>query len=83
MDEDVLENEKGDSDSEGDNMYLKIQVKDTGEGIRPKDQDKLFKLFGYLKATQNKNVNGIGLGLVISKQIVEQFGGKIYLKSTF
>jgi signal transduction histidine kinase len=46
-------------------------VKDTGCGIKPDDQKKLFQLFGYLKESRNKNKHGIGLGLVISKQIIE------------
>jgi K+-sensing histidine kinase KdpD len=57
---------------------LVVSVVDTGMGIKMKDQDKLFKLFGSIK-NQKKNINtqGIGLGLVISKIIVEKFNGKI------
>ena len=50
--------------------YLKISVKDTGIGIPEKDKNKLFKLFGFVKDTQQLNKNGVGLGLVISEQIV-------------
>ena len=60
---------------------MKISVQDTGIGIKHEDKNKLFKLFGYLKESQRQNVHGIGLGLVISKQIVEQFGGNIFVES--
>ena len=54
---------------------------DTGIGIEYEDQDKLFKLFGFVKDTQEMNTHGIGLGLVISEQIVRQFGGEIFFES--
>ena len=54
---------------------------DTGIGIQPKDQSKLFKLFGFVQDSKQMNTKGIGLGLVISEQIVTQFDGKIYFKS--
>ena len=60
---------------------LQIEVKDTGTGISVEDQGKLFKLFGFLSKTQHINTKGIGLGLYISKMIVEKFGGNIGLKS--
>ena len=79
---DDIKEPEDESDTD-DNLYLKISVEDTGVGIKPHDQNKLFRLFGYLNETREKNVHGIGLGLVISKQIVEQFGGNIFLKSVF
>ena len=64
-----------------ENKFLEISVIDTGVGIEYENQDKLFKLFGFIKDTQQLNTHGIGLGLVISEQIVKQFGGKIFFKS--
>ena len=60
---------------------LQIAVQDTGIGISEQDQKKLFKLFGFLKDQQKMNTKGIGLGLVIAKQIVSQFNGTIELQS--
>ena len=57
--------------------FCEVQVKDTGIGIQEKDKQKLFKLFGFVQSTQQVNTRGIGLGLVISKKIVEQFDGEI------
>ena len=63
---------------------LKLSVVDNGIGIKENDQNNLFKLFGALVDEENRiNINGIGLGLVISKLIVENFDGKIGLKSKF
>jgi len=61
--------------------YLEVQVKDTGVGIQRKDKPKLFKLFGFVQSTEDMNTKGIGLGLVISKKIVESYGGEIGFKS--
>lgn len=44
---------------------------------------KLFKLFGTLKNTNQMNTQGIGLGLVISENIVKAFGGAIGVKSKY
>ena len=63
-------------------MYLVIKVKDSGIGIKEEDKDKLFKLFGFLTDTDHLNTSGIGLGLMISKQIVEKMGGDITFEST-
>ena len=49
-----------------DNRFLKISIIDTGIGIPKENQDKLFKLFGFVQDDQHLNVNGIGLGLMIS-----------------
>ena len=62
-------------------QFLCIAIQDTGVGISQQNQEKLFKLFGFLEETQVQNKNGVGLGLVISKQIVEQFEGDIKLES--
>mmetsp|Transcript_24881 Transcript_24881/g.38688 ORF Transcript_24881/g.38688 Transcript_24881/m.38688 type:complete len:282 (+) Transcript_24881:612-1457(+) len=50
-------------------------------GIKEEDQDKLFKLFGFVETTQEVNTRGIGLGLVISHRICESFGGDIGFRS--
>ena len=60
---------------------MKITVKDTGVGISKSNQEKLFKLFGYVKSKDGVNSGGIGLGLLISKKICDQFGGTINLIS--
>ena len=61
--------------------FCEVQIKDTGMGIKRKDKKKLFKLFGFVQSTEDVNTRGIGLGLVISKKIVERFDGDIGFKS--
>ena len=60
---------------------LEIQVIDTGIGIIKDDQDKLFKLFGFLDSSKELNAKGIGLGLHISKMICQEFDGDIIVNS--
>ena len=67
--------------NENDEEFLRVSVVDTGIGIAQEDQNKLFKLFGFVQDQKQVNVSGIGLGLVISKQIVEQFNGEITFTS--
>jgi signal transduction histidine kinase len=63
------------------NSYLECQIIDTGIGIKREDKSKLFKLFGFVETTGDMNTRGIGLGLVISKKIVDNFEGTIGFKS--
>lgn len=56
-------------------------VRDKGIGIQPEDQSRIFERFE--RANTDLDVNGIGLGLYISNNIVSAHGGKIRLKSEF
>ena len=56
---------------------------DSGIGIKEENKTKLFKLFGFVSDSAHMNTSGIGLGLVISSQIVEQFEGSIKFESKF
>ena len=63
---------------------LRALVIDKGAGIKDEDKSKIFKLFSSLKEEDSGiNVGGIGLGLVISKMIVNKFNGNIEFQSTF
>lgn len=62
------------------NSLLSITVEDTGGGIAPEDLEKLFTAFG--KGCGSKNPQGVGLGLMISKNIVELLDGEISVQST-
>ena len=60
---------------------LKIEVKDTGVGIEQRDIPNLFKKFGKLLRTASMNSEGIGLGLMISKKLVEANEGELKVAS--
>ena len=71
---------------QGDNtsrVDLFIQVKDTGIGIREKDRQKLFRDFVRLDEKRNRNIEGTGLGLNLTKQLVDMMGGFISVDSVY
>ena len=57
------------------------EVSDTGIGISGEDRQRLFKPFGQLDTTATRKAGGTGLGLVISKALVEAHGGQIGVRS--
>jgi signal transduction histidine kinase len=61
---------------------IEISITDTGIGIKKEDMDKLFTKFGKLESgTGVPSTQGTGLGLYVSKNIVELSGGKIWVES--
>ncbi len=64
-----------------DNLVV-TSVIDTGHGIATEDQEMLFKKFSQVGKSYTKQAGGTGLGLYISKQMVEGMKGKIWLEST-
>jgi signal transduction histidine kinase len=58
-----------------------IRVADTGIGIAPEDQVRLFEKFYRIKRRDTVNIRGTGLGLAIVKSIVERHGGRVWVES--
>ena len=58
-----------------------IRVADTGIGIAPDDQVRLFEKFYRIKRRDTMDIRGTGLGLAIVKSIVERHGGKVWVDS--
>ena len=65
-----------------DGAFMRTEVTDTGVGIGPEDQARLFQPFTQLDMSGTRKVGGTGLGLSISKAIIEGHGGAIGVVST-
>lgn len=74
MDFDKLDEETG---------ILIIRVKDTGMGFKEEDLKKLFTKFKRFDTKKNINVEGTGLGLALTKKLVDLMGGTIHVDSTY
>jgi len=61
---------------------LEFVVSDSGIGISPADQERVFEAFTQVDATRTRRHGGTGLGLAISSQLVAMMGGKLQLDST-
>ena len=62
-------------------QFLEVGVQDTGTGIRPEDLPRLFQEFVQLETTQAQKHEGSGLGLALTKRLVELHGGRIRAES--
>jgi signal transduction histidine kinase len=63
------------------NGSFTVAVRDTGPGISPADQGKIFEEFQQADNSATKKKGGTGLGLSISRRIVEMHGGKLWVES--
>lgn len=70
-------------ETKDDMVQLKFSVKDTGKGIKADDKYVVFEAFMRDDANRNKFVEGTGLGLPITKSLIEQMGGEIFVESTY
>lgn len=69
---------KIDSGSAGQ-KFIVVHVKDTGIGISKHDQADLFQSFSQADTSSTRRFGGVGLGLVVSKRLAQQFGGDVSL----
>ena len=68
---------------EAEQIWLKMSVADTGKGIKPEDQGKLFGEFIQVDTKKNRSIEGTGLGLAITKRLCVAMGGSITLESEY
>jgi len=62
---------------------IQVSVTDTGIGVTPEQQTRLFNSYAQAKSDTARNFGGTGLGLSISKSIVEMMGGTIWVESEY
>ena len=66
-----------------DSLNISFRIKDTGIGIKKEDQENLFEKFDRIENIDTKGTEGTGLGLSLSKKIIESLGGSITFESTY
>ncbi|MCL2042762.1 MAG: ATP-binding protein [Treponema sp.] len=64
-------------------IFLKIIISDTGQGIKPEDQEKLFSDFMQVNTKKNYGIEGTGLGLAITRQLCNAMDGEISVTSKY
>ena len=69
--------------AKGSGYLLRVDVTDTGIGIKEEDREKLFSSFARLDEKKNKNIEGTGLGLAITAKLVKLMEGTINVKSVY
>jgi len=67
----------------GDDIWLISSVKDSGIGIRKEDLDKLFQNYSQVDTKSHNKIEGAGLGLSLTKRMVEMMGGTITVDSEY
>jgi signal transduction histidine kinase len=65
----------------GDKSSVSVEITDTGMGITPQEQKHLFEKFYRVDNTMTREQSGTGLGLYIARNLVELYGGKIWVSS--
>lgn len=71
----------GEKDEQG--WLLRIEVRDTGMGIKADDLGKMFLRFSQVDTKRNRNIEGTGLGLTISQKLCQMMGGHIEVSSEY
>ncbi len=66
-----------------DSVRIRITARDTGIGIKPMDLDRIFETFSQLDSEVNREAQGLGLGLSISKRLADAMGGDLSVVSEY
>jgi signal transduction histidine kinase/CheY-like chemotaxis protein len=72
-----------DHTAQGDDIMLRFAIEDSGQGMKSEDSERLFSEYLRFNAQTNRATEGTGLGLTITKQLVEMMGGAISMESEY
>ncbi|BBO17075.1 histidine kinase [Candidatus Brocadia pituitae] len=64
-------------------LYVQFAIADTGIGIKQEDREKIFEAFSQVDSSLARNYEGAGLGLALTKRLVELHGGEIWVESFY
>ncbi len=68
---------------DGEDLILHIEVEDTGIGIKEEDLPKLFEAFQRIEEGRNRNIEGTGLGMNITIQLLDMMGSRLDVESVY
>ncbi len=68
---------------EPDSIYLRVAVQDTGIGIKDEDMAKLFTEFERIEEKRNRNIEGTGLGMAITQNLLHMMGSTLQVDSIY
>ena len=68
---------------DAESIWLKFSVQDTGIGIKPEDIEKLFHAFERIEEKRNRTIEGTGLGMNITRQLLELMNTKLEVASVY
>ena len=66
-----------------ENQLITVRIKDTGCGIPASDRDRIFEPFFRCRNDEIREIEGNGIGLALTKKILEHHKGRIYLRETY
>ncbi|MBE6910817.1 MAG: transporter substrate-binding domain-containing protein [Ruminococcaceae bacterium] len=69
--------------TEGDDVWIRVSVQDTGIGISEEDRSRLFSAFDRLDAAHTRTIEGTGLGLAITHKLLSMMGSEISVESEY
>ena len=73
----------GYTEKDSGHILLTFAVKDTGIGMKPEDMENLFAPFARLEEKRNRKIEGTGLGISITEQLLELMGSRLEVRSVY